>query len=77
MRSARLSLEQIRGVEPPSSVWETEILTVVLYLHILIAFYLCRTQPNSQTVPTVISYPTRRKPHQFWLTGSTILFRLP
>ena len=26
-------LEQITGVEPASSVWETEIITAILYLH--------------------------------------------
>ena len=30
---ARSALEQITGVEPASSVWETEVITAILYLH--------------------------------------------
>ena len=29
---ARSALEQITGVEPASSVWETEVMTAILYL---------------------------------------------
>ena len=29
-------LKQITGIEPASSVWETEVMTTILYLHLLI-----------------------------------------
>ena len=26
-------MEQVRGIEPPSPVWETDILTIIRHLH--------------------------------------------
>lgn len=63
MRSARLSLEQIRGVEPPSSVWETEILTVVLYLHIdSFSSMQDSTKQSNSANCHLLSYPSETTP---------------
>ena len=45
--SAGSALEQITGVEPASSVWETEVITAILYLHISILPH-CREKCKGQ-----------------------------
>ena len=54
-------LEQITGVEPASSVWETEVITAILYLHTHIIPHLhadckclCKTFSLPHTAPDTL-----------------------
>ncbi len=60
---ARSALEQITGVEPASSVWETEVITAILYLHTHIIPHLhadCKCLCKSFSLPHTASDTLRR-----------------